>query len=594
MRIGFLNSKGSKMNTARFGVLGAVALLLALGAQVACSDDDAGGGTPDAGTPLGDGGVDANVCPPLPPLDCTAKKCTEQLGEPATCVKNACVKLKSPECPTVVGPSDDDSALVFGAVHDLFGGQKGPGQAGLNAQELAVREINDKGGVRDPDRCKPARPLVMVGCNDSNFNPDTSPVPADAGPVRQIAVVEHLAGELGVPIITGGTTSGTTLAINNYMQPKYPRLYLTTRSTSPVLENPTTFPASQEGTRLFWRSTGNAKGQTVAMRLVLAQIAEAAKARYTILNVKVALMVKNDAFGVGTADAFEQGLTVNGAPAGGANVNANYMRINYRERAGAPGTGAMTTEQDASVTLLRAFAPEIIIFISTDEFVAGTANLTAPENTGILKPYEDYVRATAGVRKPFYLHSHASISNAFTKYLTNIANFSDAAGRLDFLERTRGTNLSEPTLLSSAFFSRYKSVFPVPAEIIYGMPEAYDATYIAAYLYAGAIGRKAPFTPIELAKSFPSLVEGGNTVDNGPTAFNAAVQTLTTGGKINYNGAVSPFDWNYTTGEAPYNANVWCVQYNQTTSTPFYQQNAGQIWRYTNGQLEGNYNCPQN
>jgi hypothetical protein len=152
--------------------------------------------------------------------------------------------------------------------------------------------------------------------------------------------------------------------------------------------------------------------------------------------------------------------------------------------------------------------------------------------------------------------------------------------------------VSEPTALAAAFFNRYKGAYQTPTESLYGMPEAYDAIYITAYLYAATHWKPEPVTSEILAKAFPSLVEGAQTVDNGPTAFNNAIQTLTTGGKINYNGAVSPFDWNYTTGEAPYNSNVWCVQVNATTNALFYQQNAGQIWKYSSNQLEGTFNCP--
>jgi ABC-type branched-subunit amino acid transport system substrate-binding protein len=591
-------------NSLRLGALCISGLLVALGAVVACSSDNTNGGTVDQGDggppAITEAGADtAPNCPPAPTRACTAKQCTQQLGEPAVCVKDACVKLKSPECPVVIGPADDDSALLIGGVHDLFGGLKTVGQASYNAHELAIKEINDKGGLRDPDRCKPSRPLVLVGCNESNVNPDGTTYVApdggapDGGPAeltRQQRVIDHLAKDLDIPIITGGDSSGNSLALNNYLQPNYQRLYLTTRSTSPVFENPTTFNASPNGTRLFWRVTGNAKGQTAAMRLVLAQVAEAAKAKYTLSKVKVALVAKNDAFGQGTADAFDTGLTINGAAAGGTNVNADYLRLNFRER---PGVGQPSQlEQQDALAQLKAFLPDIIVFIATDEFVNGTVGVSNPLNTGFLKPYEDYVAAN-NLQKPYYLHSHASNSSAFSAYLNNFANFaSDPLVRKNFLDRNRGTNVYEPTALAAAFFGRYKASYQTPTELLYGMSESYDGTYIAAYLYGATFWKPEPVTSEVLAKAFPSLVEGASTVDNGPIAFTSAIQTLTTGGKINYNGAVSPFEWDYKTGEAPYNTNIWCVQVNASTGTLFFQQNAGQIWKYATNTLEGTYSCP--
>ncbi len=566
-------------------------------AAVACSSSDAGGDAPkvDGGAVMEASPDTAPECPAAPALSCTAKQCSAQMSEPAVCVNNACVKLKSPECPIVLGPADDDSAVIVGGVHDVFGGLKLVGQASYNSHELAIKEINDKGGLRHPDRCKLSRPLVMVGCNESNVNPDgTTYLAPDGGTelTRQQRAIDHLAKDLDVQIMMGGDASGNSLALNNYMMPKYKRVYLSTRSTSPIFEHPTSFNASPDGTRLFWRATGNAKGQTAAMRLVLGQIATTAAATYSIPGgaVKVALVAKNDAFGQGTADAFDTGLQVNGQPAGGTNVNASYVRINYRER---PGVG-IGDEQNDALAKLETFGPDIIVIIGTDEFVNGTAGVNDPvKNTGILVPYENYVAADASKRKPFYLHSHASLASAFNSYVNNFTNFkNEPATRKNFLDRTRGTNVSEPTALAAAFFNRYKGAYQTPAETLYGMPEAYDAMYITGYLYAATFWKPEPVTSIALAKAFPSLVEGAMNVDNGPSAWNSAFQTLTTGGKINYNGAVSPFDWDYSTGEAPYNSNVWCVQVNVATGTLFFQQNAGQVWKYASGTLEGTFNCP--
>lgn len=595
----------------RIGVLGGLAILFSLGiVSVACSDDDNNGTTntqTDGGPEGGSGNVDSGSCPAQPPKTCGGATCASG----SVCVKDKCVQLKSEECPVAVGALDSQDVLVFGAVHDLFGGQKVPGQAGMNSAELAVNEINEKGGLRDPDKCKPAKKLVMVGCNDSNINPDGTPYVAPDGGTeltRQQRVIEHLANELDVPIITGGTTSGTTLALNLYqMKAKaYNKVYLTTRSTSPIFEHPENNPeASQfnpyaaDGTRLFWRSTHNAKGQTAAMRLVLEQVVAASKARFSYSgDAKVALLVKNDAFGIGTANAFEEGLTVNGAAAGGSNVNANYLRLDYRER---PGTGlAGQPEQDDALQQLKDFEPDVIVTITTDELIKGTVGITDVRNVGFLKPYEEYVRANVGVRKPFWLHSHATIANATTAYLNDLAgSFGDEATRKDFLERTRGTNLSEPTDLAQQFFNRYKAngdkdeKFKSPVESIYGMPESYDSVYITAYLMAATFWKPEGVTPTTLGKAFPSLVEGTSSIDNGPAAFNAAIQTLITGGKINYNGAVGPFDWDYSIGESKYNSNVWCAQVNAETGSVFYQQKTGQVWRFSNGQLEGTYNCPQ-
>jgi branched-chain amino acid transport system substrate-binding protein len=465
----------------------------------------------------------------------------------------------------------------------------------MNSHELAVTEINGRGGIRRKDRCAAARPVVMIGCNDSNFNPDGTAwvAPASDGGTAlnpQQRAIDHIAGELDVQVLVGATTSGSALALNNYLQPKYKRLFITSSATSPDLEKPATFNASPDGTRLFWRTTANAKGQTSAMKTVLPQLADKVRQKYSTQTVKVAVLAKNDSFGQGTADALESGLQINGAPAGGANVNANYIRLNYRE---IPGKGAANqVEQSDALASLVAFVPDIIITIGTEEIVAGTATVPGDaRNTGFLKPYEDAVRAS-GARKPFYIHSQANLTATFQAYVDLVSNFGDLAGRKDYLERTRGTNISEPTALARSFFSRFSSSYQTPTSLLFGMAEAYDAVYVSAYLHAATDTEAAP-TALQLARAFPALVEGATSVDVGPGTFTSANQLLISGQKVNYNGAAGPLDWDYTNGEAPFDVNVWCVQINGQTGKSFFQQSAGQVWRYGTGNLEGAYNCPQ-
>ena len=150
--------------TARL-LVGFAAVLASGGlAVVACSDGDATPATKtdasvaDVGTSDVQTATDTGTaCPESPPKSCTAKGCTTQLGEPAVCVKNACVKLKSTECPTVAGPYDDDNAIVVAAFQDVYGTRKTTGVGRMNSHELAVTEINGRGGIRRKDRCAAAR-----------------------------------------------------------------------------------------------------------------------------------------------------------------------------------------------------------------------------------------------------------------------------------------------------------------------------------------------------------------------------------------------------------------------------------------------------
>ena len=222
---------------------------------LACSDDDDG-----KATNAGDAGADGLItspdtgvtCPPVETPACNAAKCTADLGEPAVCLAGTCVKLQSQDCPRSGGDLTGANQVVIGTLLAQNGTNGASGTARLNSIALAVKEINAGGGIPDPDPCKPRRTLVYVGCDDANLASDAG---ADAAPeIDRARAGKHLIEDLKVPVIIGGSTSGTTLDIAKNITVPAKVMQFAPSSTAISITAPTDFNASPDGTRLLWRA----------------------------------------------------------------------------------------------------------------------------------------------------------------------------------------------------------------------------------------------------------------------------------------------------------------------------------------------------
>ncbi len=595
-------------NWGRTAMVGGV--LCAIGAAslfLACSDDPETvntAPTADAGTvetSTTDSGEQVN-CPAEAPRTCTASGCTSQLGEPAVCVENQCVKLKTPNCPRAGGAVDNDDAIVIGVVHSNRGTNKTAGDICNNAIELAVNEINKAGGVPQADKCKKSRPLAYIACDDTKLNADGTPVSADAGAYGAETLrnqsLDHLAGELKVPAIVGGVSSGDVTDMAKYVIPKFKTMFFTTRGSSNYLKEPEKAPvaalqfqATQDGTRLFWRATQNVEIQAKGLQLAYYQL-ETKLTADRGRPVKTALVMKNDAYGQGLGGLFYQGLKVNGAVADQA--NANFRSYSYRFTNGTDGTcvtiaqgGAciQQLDQPAVVADLEGFKPDIVIHVGTDE------NIIAPApQYGLLDPYEKWIQDNniAENERPYYLGAHG-LRNA--KLTTLVDGITTQAFKDDFRKRTRGFFPGRSTPASQDFFNfRFKPAYNDGAALIPGVLEGYDAMYVLAYTMAAASG-KGPITSKSVVEAMPTILSGTERVNVGPQPFAATAKRLAAGEKINLDGVFSALDFDPQFGEAPSDATIWCIGIDPNSSKAFFNDATGQYYDSAGNKLTGTYAC---
>ena len=530
---------------------------LVVGLLVACSDDDEGKvstpkTTPEAGTdaPALNRCVDAGAAPTG---DCTNTKCSATLGEPAICRNNACVKLKSEHCPIVIGKVDDDRTIIIGSIAPINGASANEGVSVRNSIDLALREINTR-GIPTDDVCEAPRPMALVGC-DENEEVDIK------------GGANHLVNELGVQAIIGANFSGDTIHATTVTLPGKVLLI----SPSATAARITTLEgATQEGTRLMWRTSPSDVIQSEAMRSVYVELEAAVKAAPGgPTNAKVAIISKSDAYGLGIDQALRNGLSVNGKPHGDASNNGLVEFRCYNPPAtAATGTAEcpVANTMASAVTALQTLKPESIILTGTAEAVLD-----------ILIPYE----ASNPTPKPRWLLPDGIRTAELTNY---------AKDKPDFIARVRGTVPGVVTPLAQAFFNiRYTAAFPENPTLVFGMAGAYDATYMIAYGIA-ANGSK-PITGIEIAKNLAKLAGGTEKIDVGPARLSAGFAALTSGGAVDLNGTSGPLDFDPATGEARSDIAVWCLRVDPNTSNIVYGDATGQSYNATENKLNGTFNC---
>ncbi len=532
--------------------------LVFLGVLVACGDDDPPPPAAPVTTP--EAGLDSttpNQCPdagPAPARECTNTKCTATLGEPAICRNDTCVKLKSQYCPIVIGDVDDDRTIIIGSVAPINGPSANEGGPIRSSIDLALREINAR-GIPSADVCEAPRKMALVAC-DENEEVDIK------------GGASHLVNDLGVQAIIGANFSGDTIHTSSVTLPGKTLLI----SPSATAARITTLEgATQDGTRLLWRTSPSDVIQSEAMRSVYVELEAAAKAAAGgPTNAKVAVISKSDAYGVGVHQALQGSLIVNGKPhADAANAGLAEFRCYNPPATATVGTAdcPVSNTMAAAVTALQALKPDTIILTGTAEAVSD-----------ILIPYE----ATNPTPKPRWLLPDGIRTADLTNY---------AKGKPEFIARVRGTVPGVVTPLAQSFFNiRYSAAFPDNPTLIFGMAGAYDATYMIAYGIAA--NGSNPITGVNIAKNLAKLVGGTAKIDVGPARLAAGFAELTNGSAVDLNGTSGPLDFDPATGEARSDIAIWCLRVDPNTSNIVYGDATGQSYNATENKLNGTFSCP--
>lgn len=457
------------------------------------------------------------------PAACSVNADCASFGETSICRKDThrCVELLGEHCKELYGDYKTDGAVILGSIAPTSGIDETVGLPMLDAVKLAMDDFSDVTGLPPVKGDTRRRPLALLQCDDQS-DVDIA-----------VLAARHLAEDVGVPAILLGTTSGETIRIATEVTIAAGVLLMATSATSVNI-------TALDDHDLVWRTAPPDTFQAEALTAYIPLVEQGVRDAVGLApsdSIRVALLHKGDTYGKGLADALEQKLTINQAFATSTENQANYKRLNYGDPADPENHPPKLSE---SVDEVITFQPHITIILGTAEGVVDA-----------LGPIEKKWPAGAPFRTTFVFADGGLVTELWTLA---------AASPMEDNLRTRitGTIPGTENKLFDGFRSAFKSQFSDGASPeVFGAAGAFDATYLLAYS-AAAVG-VAPLTGADLAEGLGSLVPPGKSVDVGHLNISAAFKELTSGGKVDINGASGPLDFDLTTGEAPSDIQIWCL-----------------------------------
>jgi branched-chain amino acid transport system substrate-binding protein len=425
--------------------------------------------------------------------DCTSnQECSARLGgAPAICRRpgRLCVQVTTADCQEVV-PADalaEDATILLGFMGPLTGVDVSSGKPAWQGVKLAVNEL-EQSAVGLPVKDSTARRRVAVlGCDDAN-DPE--------------AVARHLAEDLRVPMLIGPAFSSVTLSVSTKVTIPAGSLLMSYSATSPAITD-----LADKG--LVWRTSPSDALQAIPMAALVSDLEKLVRTEQSIppsANIRVAMTVLGDAYGLGLANAASALIKFNGK---GANANGDdFLRVDYK-----PDTTDFTTVVDG-VGLQN---PHIVLMVGVTETVE---NIFAALKTDMSADKRYYV-------------------------------FSDG-GKIQQLLDSTAANAS----LYQAFRSRYKAFYANEDPGTYA-EHAYDAMYLGAYALVATSDVAATGAALNVGLS---RTVGGLLIPAGANPANTAFsELLKPEGIIDYDGVSGPLDFDVAKGEAPADVDVWCI-----------------------------------
>jgi branched-chain amino acid transport system substrate-binding protein len=423
------------------------------------------------------------------------------------------VQIVSSECTTVVGDYKNDNAVLVGSLAPTTGSDATTGKPIENAIKLAVGDF-EKGANGLPPRpgTSARRPIVLVGCDDSN-----EPVKAAA----------HLVDDLGVQAVIGAAFSGVTIKVATDVTIPKGALLVSPSATSVAI-------TSLQDNGLVWRTSPSDTLQASALALLVPQVEATVRQEYSIqpaTPIKLAIVHKGDAYGAGLADTLQAKLQFNGKAA--LDNGTNYLRFDY----GDPDATPPTTKYAEAITAVLNHKPHILLIFGVNEGV-----------NEIFKPITQQWSGSTG-HEPRYLFSDGGL---LTELWTTVGSNDKLRKRV--LGTVPGTNNNLFKTFRAAYVT---SITDGTSPDTFGAAGGYDALYLIAYSVVAA-GDK-PLTGANLAEGMKKLVPPGKSVDVGMLNINTTYPDLLAGNSIDFNGASGPLDFDVNTGEAQSDIQIWCL-----------------------------------
>ncbi len=483
----------------------------------------------------------------------TTAECIGASGENFICKKpvtgkRECVSLLNEDCSLVAGEYQNEDAVFIGSVLPLLVENDDTGVSTQNGAILAIEQIQgNAGGLPAASGSAGRRPLVLVSCNDSSDR------------TNAIRAAQYLVDVVGVQAIIGASFSGLSLGVANEVTIPAGVLLFSPSATSVALTDladkdqrcvdacagDTDCEAACPG--LFWRTSPNDLFQSAALSAYMPTLEERARAHPDFVpgeDIRVMVLHKGDAYGIGIAQALEEQLQINGSAAS-AQAD-NYKRFDYGDP---DNPGENPENYGEGLTRTKALRPHVVFVLGTDEGIQE-----------IMAPLEDQWAELGETYRPLYMLGDGGFTASITG-LIDAAGSSTAENELRV--RVRGT-VPGTTAAANPSFSTFANSydFGEGSPSTFGSAGGYDITYLLAFAMA-SVG-DGPLSGTNIARGLLRTVPPGAEIRVGTAALNTGfgIMTNPNGGNMNFSGASGLLDFDIKTGEAASDILIWCLRRN--------------------------------
>jgi ABC-type branched-subunit amino acid transport system substrate-binding protein len=489
------------------------------------------------------------ACTQLEQLPATACESNQQCmdesgGSPAICRRSdgRCVEMLSEDCVKVFNSEAlaQDDTLVLGLLHPFLNEFVSSGGPATDGVSMAFDEMEAiRQGVPLVGDNRRTRKLAVVACHERG--PDADQV--------HLRAARHLVEDLEVPAIIGCGFTPITIEVATQVTVPSGVLLLSPLSAGDAITR-----LDDDG--LVWRTVPPVIFEAPAYARLVSELETTVRTRLASAvtdQLRLTIATKGDAFGRGFREAIRPNLRLNGGE-----LKLDDPNIDEFEYADTPDSPEARAELEAYAEQVARHQPHIVLFVGTNE----AFQVMLPH---VERSWE--ALAGAATPRPIYVFTRGSKLQDLLDVIRDVES-TVGAGSLSLHQRVIGTSVSGRGTIYDAFRARFQARFGQPAGR--SAEHGYDAGFLLQYAVAHAAVNQGTNSPTgkQLATAMQSMSSG---LKSPPTeaGIGNAMEEILAGRSIDYEGASGPLDFDPSTGEAPADIEVWCIEVDGRGSLAF-------------------------